>query len=452
MKFIRRIFTPTDYYLYMKNLVDIIKEGLLDVEDNEKNMDTRVLLRNHPDWRFSNGWTVLDPPQERLGYGWDHKANLYIQDRSNGDVWSITDLKHNKFQALDTVTIEGKTDVNSVLKELNCAFCGWLDVRNAGNDIDFSKLKSPVNRIIRIVTETTINVKPYKGHVNFVHLAKGRWCESNVMAWTPENVKDWDCNYLVVDASYFTVEGPLAHGDNKLNGFWIDRCQDLIDNNPKAKEIYLYDRNLDVFFRLSTQGVKRKLKNTVNRKKVLNNIYDQEIRWCKYDVEGWKHDNIKLYDLSMYNEGILDVEDNEAGMDDMIDHTNWWNNMLRKGLAGTDALNKLREIVINDKCKKITIPLSSQRGKSVTADPNKYYIYFVVNYTQDVTMIAMAYGDEKLYTINYPINKNGYATRFAVLTTSKIKKDLSHNGRGELYEAPDSLIWLYEKMKKESGY
>lgn len=448
----RRIFMRTDYYLYMKNLVDIIKEGLLDVEDNEKNMDTRILLQNHPDWRFSDGWTILDPPQERIGYGWDHKANLYIQDRSNGDVWSITDLKHNKFQALDTVTIEGKTDVNSVLKELNCAFCGWLDVRNAGNDIDFSKLKSPVNRVIRVVTETTIDVKPYKGHVNFVHLAKGRWCGADVMAWTPENVKDWDCNYLVVDASYFTVEGPLAHGDNKLNGFWIDRCQALIDNNPKAKEIYLYDRNLDVFFRLSTQGAKRKFKNTVNRKKVLNNIYDQEIRWCKYDVEGWKHDNIKLYDLSMYNEGILDVEDNEAGMDDMITHTNWWNNMLRKGPAGTDALNKLREIVINDKCKKITIPLSSQRGKSVTADPNKYYIYFVVNYTQDVTMIAMAYGDEKLYTINYPINKNGYATRFAVLTTGKIKKDLSHNGRGELYEAPDSLIWLYEKMKKESGY
>jgi hypothetical protein len=216
-------------------------------------------------------------------------------------VWSITDLKHNKFQALDTVTIEDKTDVNSVLKELNCAFCGWLDIRSAGSDIDFSKLKSPVNRIIRVVTETTINVKPYKGHVNFVHLAKGRWCESNVMAWTPENVKDWDCNYLVVDATYFEVEGPIRHDENILNGYQIDRCQALIDNNPKAKEIYLYDRNADIFFRLSTQGAKRKLKSIVNRKKVLNNIYDQEIRWCKYDVEGWKHDNIKLYDLSMYD-------------------------------------------------------------------------------------------------------------------------------------------------------
>ena len=446
------IFIVTIYYLYMKNLYDILTEGILDVEDNEKDMDTRILLHDHPDWKFSDGWTVLDPPQERLGYGWDHKANLYIEKESKGVNWNLADLKHHKFQAIETVTISHDVNVNDVLKTLNCAFLGWMDIRNTSQDIDFTKLRSKINRILTISAENFLDIKASKSHINIVQLVKTHWCKADVMVWTPENVKDWDCDQLVVDAAYFEAKGSSQYDENMLNGYQIDQCQALIDNNPKAKEIYLYDRNADVFFRLSTQGAKRKLKSIVNRKNVFNRIYDQEVRWCKYDVEGWKHDNIKLYDLSMYNEGILDVENNEAGMDDMITHTYIWNSLIRKGRSRTDALNKLREEVSDKKCKKITLPLSSQRNKPISIDQNKYYIYFVVNYAQDVIMVAMAYGDEKLYLIDYPINQDGIANRFASLTPSKLKRDLSHNGRGELYEAPNSLIWLYEKMKKETGY
>lgn len=151
-------------------------------------------------------------------------------------------------------------------------------------------------------------------------------------------------------------------------------------------------------------------------------------------------------------ESILDIDTMDRDMDDMIIRTHIWNSLIRMGRSRTDTLNKLREEIFDKKCKKITLPLSSQRNKTVPVDSNKYYIYFVVNYAQNVIMMAMAYGDEKLYLIDYSANQDGIANRFALLTPSKLKKDLSHNGRGELYEAPNSLIWLYEKIKKETGY
>jgi hypothetical protein len=285
----------------MKHLYSILAEGLLDIEDNIKNADTRVMLKKHPDWRYSKGWTVLDPPQERIGYGWDHKANVYVDGKSNGDSWDLEDLKHNKFRALEALTIDSRVDANPVLSALNGASVSWIDIRYATKDIDFTKMKTPVNRIIRIMSENPVDVKAYNKHVNLVHFAKTRWCETPAV-WTPDNVKGWDCDCLVVDNSFFEVEGALGHGENKLNGYWIDRCQALIDNNPKSKDIYLYDRDLDIFYRLTIQGAKRRFKNIVNRKKVFNNYYDSEIRWCKYDVEQWKHDHIDLYDLSAYKD------------------------------------------------------------------------------------------------------------------------------------------------------
>ena len=55
--------------------------------------------------------------------------------------------------------------------------------------------------------------------------------------------------------------------------------------------------------------------------------------------------------------------------------------------------------------------------------------------------MGLAYGDEQLYTWDIPRTENYTCkpTRFISLTTSKIKKDLSHNGKDVLYELPNEL-------------
>jgi hypothetical protein len=66
--------------------------------------------------------------------------------------------------------------------------------------------------------------------------------------------------------------------------------------------------------------------------------------------------------------------------------------------------------------------------------------------------MGLAHGDELMYTWDLPRTENYTCrpTRFVSLTTSKIKKDLSHNGKDVLYELPNELVWLYEKIKKEA--
>mgnify|MGYP003294432992 CR=1 FL=1 len=98
--------------------------------------------------------------------------------------------------------------------------------------------------------------------------------------------------------------------------------------------------------------------------------------------------------------------------------------------------------------KNIKLPLSSQRGRRVDVDPNKYYIKFTVNREGESILMGLAHGDEQMYTWDIPRTENYTCkpTRFVSLTTSKIKIDLSHNGMDVLYELPNELVWLYEKI------
>lgn len=431
----------------MKHLSKILKESLLDDFDVlAKDIDDKISLIKHPLWRVSNGWTILDPPQEFRGWGQDHQPNIFIGNKAHGDEWSPEEISQFKFQGLHSITIDSNANINKILKDINCDYCGWLDIRYSKTNIDLTKLKSPINNIIRILVTDSIDIKAYPKHVEFVHLAD---MSRSRMKLTPDNVKNWDCDYLVVDSSYFEVDGAIASGENKLNGYWIDRCQNLINNNPKAKNIYLYDQNIDIFLRLSTSGSKRVFKNIVNRKNVLNNVYDSVIRTSKYEADGWRYDGHQDLYESIFDDDIIN-KFNPENMERIL---------LWKDLCGTrekhiQTITALRYYISTEKeCKNIKLPLSSQRGRRVDVDPNKYYIKFTVNREGDSILVGLAYGDEQMYTWDVPISGNYVCkpTRFALLTTSKIKKDLSHNGKDVLYELPNELVWLYEKIKKEVG-
>jgi hypothetical protein len=206
---------------------------------------------------------------------------------------------------------------------------------------------------------------------------------------------------------------------------------------------------LDTFFRLSTSGAKRILKNVVNRKNILNRVYDSAIFLAKNQAEGWRYDGHQDLYESLLDDNI-ENQFNPENMERLL----LWKDLCGTRQKHTQTITALRYYISTEKnCKNIKLPLSSQRGKRVDVDPNKYYIKFTVNREGDSILMGLAQGDEQMYTWDIPRTENYTCkpTRFVSLTTSKIKKDLSHNGKDVLYELPNEMVWLYEKIKKEVG-
>lgn len=153
-------------------------------------------------------------------------------------------------------------------------------------------------------------------------------------------------------------------------------------------------------------------------------------------------------------ESLLDDDIGSQFNPENIERVLLWKDLCGTRQKHTQTLTALRYYISTEKKhKEIKLPLTFQRGKKVEINPNKYYIMFTVNYKQEAFLVGLAYGDEQLYTWDIPRTENYTCkpTRFISLTTSKIKKDLPHNGKEELYELPNELVWLYEKIKKEVG-
>ena len=157
---------------------------------------------------------------------------------------------------------------------------------------------------------------------------------------------------------------------------------------------------------------------------------------------------------SILKESLLDENIDSKFNPEDIERLLLWKDLCGTRQKHTQTITALRYYISDEKrCKSIKVPLSSQRGKKVDIDPNKYYIKFTVNREGDSILMGLAHGDEQMYTWDIPRTENYTCnpTRFVSLTTSKIKKDLSFNGKDVLYELPNELVWLYEKIKKEVG-
>jgi hypothetical protein len=81
-----------------------------------------------------------------------------------------------------------------------------------------------------------------------------------------DEVKGWDCDELIVQDKDFDAEVAYGHGEGLYNGYSIEKIQTLINNNPKAKTIYLYNKDLDCYWKVNTKGSKRIFDKLVNRK------------------------------------------------------------------------------------------------------------------------------------------------------------------------------------------
>ena len=157
---------------------------------------------------------------------------------------------------------------------------------------------------------------------------------------------------------------------------------------------------------------------------------------------------------SILKESLLDDDISSQFNPEGIERVLLWKDLCGTRQKHIQTITTLRYYISTEKqYKNIKLPLSSQRGKKVDIDPNKYYIKFTVNREGESILIGLAHGDEPMYTWDIPLAGNFTCkpTKFISLTTSKIKKDLSHNGKDVLYELPNELVWLYEKIKKEVG-
>ena len=151
-------------------------------------------------------------------------------------------------------------------------------------------------------------------------------------------------------------------------------------------------------------------------------------------------------------ESLLDDDILDKYTPEKVSNIVTWQHLTGDRKEHTEEANKIHQYVSASKCKKLTLPNRRGRNwKPINIDENKYYIYFGLSKSMDVRIMAVAKGDEKLYTWNVPIQGpyRTTMTRFVSLIPSKITKDLSIDLKLELYEMPKELVWLYDKAKSE---
>lgn len=299
-------FILYDYYLCMKHLNDILKESLLDDEDTLlKNSEDSVydsLLGNLKNtWRVIDKTIVYDPQDKQIKLI-DGTPRLYLSDDNKGrgridfTYEQLLKLKKAdlKFQNLEHIMIEHPNlySPNDVIKMLSCTEVGMIKVVVYENGCDFNKFDGKINYMIQIFPHHQgivrgVEIVPPKYHIGLVNYGS-TYSISN----SSVNVKNWDCDYLLVPG-YKMMCGVLDHHKpGVMCGFWIDKIQELIDANPNAKEIYVYDNQ--TYWRCSCKGTgkNRKLVKLTNRtEKYINKIL-AEYQWkCKNDA---KNDTYKL--------------------------------------------------------------------------------------------------------------------------------------------------------------
>lgn len=273
----------------MKHLRDIINESILDNGETleqtaENNIYRHALGLHYKSWRVENKILIYDGDKildriirldaskdillkSRLGESKD------IQLRSQVD-WTYTQLKEVqnvglKFEPLVSCIIDDTTEQhpNTWLSILPCDKIGAIRLTIFNKDIDFTKFNGEIKHMIQFVpsdcgTTDAISVTPPKYHVGVVHFKSLR---HNTMKY--KKIAGWDCDYLIVDGEGYKQKNYLIDSDETICGFYKNQLQALITNNPKAKEIYIYDDHAGCLWRCSCKGIgkSRKLFDLTNR-------------------------------------------------------------------------------------------------------------------------------------------------------------------------------------------
>lgn len=252
----------------MKELITYLKESIFDSENDifnkvTDNIYNELLVGTDFVVAKDDKHIVYSPEVYFRGY---RDRTLHFYNASGGisknlDKLSKTDLI---FQPLYNISIDD-CNINAVLSKLKCESTANVSIElyntYNGGSMDFSKINFPVLY--------SIDVKNYgyKGNIDIIayneYVPVVKFIDQRNSTFTPDNIKGWDCGTLIISGTYFRDQ---YHADGTIYGFNIDKIQSLIDNNPKAKTIVIYDEHLQKYWKINTKTSKRKLNKLVNKR------------------------------------------------------------------------------------------------------------------------------------------------------------------------------------------
>lgn len=253
----------------MIKLFDFLNESIFD--DEEKHMDNmensiyNELLKGSDFVVGTDKKTIVYDPKDEYSHGiFDRRLSLGIKGLSD-NIQKINKAGL-KFQPLsfifaDNEAIDKIKDIP--IDTVVSLSVGMFEVKDF--KIDFSKLKYDIINTITIRggEQKSVDIKPYPKHIHRVEMIPTKYGES---VFKVDEIKGWDCDELIVQDNDFNANTAYGHGDGLYNGYSIEKIQTLINNNPKTKTIYLYNRDIESYWKVNTKGSKRIFDRLVNRK------------------------------------------------------------------------------------------------------------------------------------------------------------------------------------------
>ena len=253
----------------MIKLFDYLTESIFDDEEEQmsrvENSVYSDLLKGTNFEVGTDGKTIVYNPDDGYSHGvFDRRLSLGIKSISD----NLTKINKAglKFQPLYCIFVDNE-EIDKI-KDIPIDTVVSISVslfKSKDYKLDFSKLKYDIINTITIRggEQKSVDIKPYPKHIYRVELIPSRYSEG---VFKVDEVKGWDCDELIVQDSDFDAKVAYGHGEGLHNGYSIEKIQTLINNNPKAKTIYLYIQDTDSYWKISTKGSKRIFDKLVNRK------------------------------------------------------------------------------------------------------------------------------------------------------------------------------------------
>ena len=219
----------------MKHLQDIIKEGLLDVEGNDENMD-HVIMREAVE--KETGWTLSSDDKYILSGTKHFPGNIDTCFNGNNKDWfeklvNCAKKYKLKIQPLGLLILDSSSI--HLLEDVDIEYISKLNIRvNNPVNIDLSKIKSPIQRLSLSETRNSYC------DLDSITLQKTPVITACVDFYTYngweglKNVKDMNCTNLI------TNESRGAFLINPKTGLInSNHLQQLVDNNSNVTNFYI---------------------------------------------------------------------------------------------------------------------------------------------------------------------------------------------------------------------
>lgn len=253
----------------MIKLFDYLTESIFDDEEEQmsrvENSVYSDLLKGTDFVIGNDGKTIVYYPKDEYPHGiFDRRLSLGVKQISQ----NISKINKAGLKFQPAFCIFADNDEIDKVKDVPIdttvsLSLGLFD----GKDfkIDLTKLKYEIINTITIRggEQKSVDIKPYPKHIHRVEMIPSRYGGS---VFKVDEVKGWDCDELIVQDSDFDAKVAYGHGEGLHNGYSIEKLQTLINNNPKAKTIYLYIRDIDSYWKVNTKGSKRIFDKLVNRR------------------------------------------------------------------------------------------------------------------------------------------------------------------------------------------